>query len=187
MKTSDSPASSYCGSPWSVLRVRCGRAERPAEAERTVSGTRVVRKGQLRPESGASGTGRDGHGHRACAGDRIGGELLADAADGAAAFGQLDFGCGNGERRVATSLFLGIAATAANRSRTRDGRRTYWLIHVRSVTCGLRDSPCLMPSGERRSSMGENEIHGRILTTFPPARNVRTTASALCPMYALCR
>ena len=40
-------------------------------------------EGELRAETGPAGTGSQGHGHGGSAGDRVGGELLADAPDGA--------------------------------------------------------------------------------------------------------
>ena len=106
MKTSDSSASWYCGSPLSVLRVICGD-ERPAEAERAVAGAGVVGQRELRAEAGAAGARGDRHRHRAGAGDRVGGELLADAADGAAAFGESYGRCGR--RAIAVSGFFATA------------------------------------------------------------------------------
>ena len=67
-----------------------GKGKAPAEAEGTVAGAGVVGERELRAESGAARAGGDRHRHRARAGDRVGGELLADAADGAAAFGKRD-------------------------------------------------------------------------------------------------
>jgi len=55
-----------------------------------------------RSQSGRAG--RDGHGHRARASDRIGRELLADATDGAAAFGQCYRWRGESEFIVAIRL-----------------------------------------------------------------------------------
>ena len=78
---------------------RKGKA--PAEAERAVAGAGVVGQRELRAEARAAGAGGDGHRHRAGAGDRVGGELLADAADGAAALGQRDRRCGDWELALA--------------------------------------------------------------------------------------
>jgi hypothetical protein len=65
-----------------------GQGEAPAEAERAVPGAGVVGERELRPEPRAPGAGGDRDRHRAGAGDRVGGELLADAADRAAALRQ---------------------------------------------------------------------------------------------------
>ncbi len=64
------------------------KAQGPAEAEGAVAGARVVGERQLRPEARAPGAGGDRHRHRAGAGDRVGGELLVDAADRPSALGQ---------------------------------------------------------------------------------------------------
>lgn len=65
-----------------------GGGEVPAEAERAVAGAGVIGERQLRSEAGAPRAGGDGHRERARAGDRVGPEFLADAADGAATLGQ---------------------------------------------------------------------------------------------------
>ena len=65
----------------------------PAHTERTITSARVVGKRQLGTEPGPPRAGVNGYAHGAGAGDRVGGEFLADAADGAAAFGK-----GNGWR-----------------------------------------------------------------------------------------
>ncbi|TXH37732.1 MAG: hypothetical protein E6Q92_10420 [Burkholderiaceae bacterium] len=55
-----------------------------------VVGTGVVAEGELRPEARTLGAGGDAHRYRPRAGDRVGGELLANAFDDAAALGQRD-------------------------------------------------------------------------------------------------
>src|SRR6478672_6893761 len=67
---------------------RKGKA--PPEAERAVAGAGLVGERELRAESRAARRYRDRHGHGAGAGDGIGGELLAHAADGAAALRERD-------------------------------------------------------------------------------------------------
>jgi len=62
--------------------------QRPAETEGTVARAGIVGEGELRTEAGTAGAGGQGHHHGARAGDRIGAEFLADAADRAAALGQ---------------------------------------------------------------------------------------------------
>ncbi len=78
------------GQPLVRLARDLRQAQRPAEAKGAVAGAGVIAEGELRAEAGAAGTDGDGHGQGAGAGDGVGGELLADAANGPAALGQGD-------------------------------------------------------------------------------------------------
>src|SRR5262245_7258162 len=60
----------------------------PAETERTVARARVVGQLELWAEPSTSRAGGDRNRHRASSGDGVGSELLPDAANGPAAFGQ---------------------------------------------------------------------------------------------------
>jgi hypothetical protein len=54
------------------------------------AGTQVVGKGKLRPETRTSRAGGHGHAYRPSASHRVGGEFLANAANGAAAHLETD-------------------------------------------------------------------------------------------------
>ena len=92
MKTSDFvgvfvPGQTLVGFPCN------GRKRKTPAQTRTVRcPRRSRRKSELRTETGTAGTRGDRHGHGAGAGDWVGGELLAHAANRTAAFGQRDLG-----------------------------------------------------------------------------------------------
>ena len=69
-----------------------GDGQLPAEAERAVTGRRVVPERQFQPEARPRLGQRDRNQHRRGARDWVSGELLPDAADSAAADGQRDRG-----------------------------------------------------------------------------------------------
>src|SRR5689334_9678582 len=73
----------------------------PAEAKHSITRARVVRQGQLWAKARTTWADGDGYGHRASAGHRVGGKLLADTADRAATFGKRERGWGC--RRIARS------------------------------------------------------------------------------------
>ena len=92
-------------SPVGLARDR-REGQRPTEAERPVSGAGIVRERELRAEIRTPGTRAKWYDHRGRAGHRVGGELLANAANSPAAFGKRD-------RRCAGHL---LRPTAANRA-----------------------------------------------------------------------
>ena len=64
------------------------RSERPAKSERPIARTGIIGERELRAKSGAAGTRRNRHCHRAGAGHWVGGKLFADPTDGPSAFGE---------------------------------------------------------------------------------------------------
>jgi hypothetical protein len=87
---------SILGQPLVGFSRNGGKRKVPAEAEGAIAGAGIIREGKWGPEAGAAGAGGDGNRHRAGSGDRIGGELLADTADGAAPFWEREGGRGIG-------------------------------------------------------------------------------------------
>lgn len=81
-----------------------GKRETPTKAEYSIARAGVVRKRKLQ-EAGAAGTGCDGHGHGASAGDWIRGKLFANAADGSPAFGNEMEGARNGALLASVCCF----------------------------------------------------------------------------------
>src|SRR5262245_42451411 len=64
------------------------KGQAPAEAERTVTGAGVVRQRELLAEARTTWADGNGRSHRSSSSNRIGGELLAHAPNGAATLGQ---------------------------------------------------------------------------------------------------
>src|SRR5262249_23036854 len=65
-----------------------GKGQVPAKAERAIAGAGVVGQRELRAEAGAAGTGCQGHRQRPRAGDRVGGEFLANSPDSTTTLGK---------------------------------------------------------------------------------------------------
>ena len=137
MKTSESSASRYCGRPLSVLRVIDGR-ERLQPKPNGPAGARVVRQRELRAEARAARAGGDRHRHRAGAGDRVGGELLADAADRAAALRERMVGAVSCQRFRASDFPASAPAGFSSPVFDRAATPSRALRHVR----GCADPPC---------------------------------------------